>query len=155
MIGKDAIRYMLASKAASTHMDFDLDLAVSKNSANPVYYAQYATARASKLIERANSLNVTTNGFDKLTAKKELELIILMDNFSDQVVYAGKSRLPSVICDYIQQLAKLFHSYYSDSVIIDDKDLEMTGQRIALVKAVKQVLSNAFGLIDIEVKEQM
>ncbi|KAJ3615439.1 hypothetical protein Zmor_016418 [Zophobas morio] len=155
MIGKDAIRYMLASKAASTHMDFDLDLAVSKNSANPVYYAQYATARASKLIERAESLNIKATGYDKLTDRKELELIILMDNFSDQVVYAGKSRLPSVICDYIQSLSKLFHSYYSDSTIIDENDLDLTGQRIALVKAVKQVLSNAFGLIDIEVKEHM
>ncbi|KAJ3615587.1 hypothetical protein Zmor_016298 [Zophobas morio] len=155
MIGKDALRYMLASKAASTHMDFDLDLAVSKNSANPVYYAQYATARASKLIKRAIELNANSNSLDKLILPKEQELIILLDNFTDQVVYAGKSRLPSVVCDYIQSLSKAFHSYYSDTTIVDEKDLELTGQRIELVKAVKQVLSNAFALIDIEVKEQM
>jgi arginyl-tRNA synthetase len=117
MIGKDSIRYMLASKAPSTHMDFDLDLAVAKNSANPVYYAQYATARASKLITKAAELKLESDKFDLLVAPKEKELMILLDNFVDQVVYSG--------------------------------------QRINLVKAIRQVLSNAFALIDIAVIEHM
>jgi arginyl-tRNA synthetase len=155
MIGKDSIRYMLASKAPSTHMDFDLDLAVAKNSANPVYYAQYATARASKLITKAAELKLESDKFDLLVAPKEKELMILLDNFVDQVVYAGKSRLPSVICDYIQTLAKAFHSYYSDAPIIDESNRALSGQRINLVKAIRQVLSNAFALIDIAVIEHM
>ncbi|AUM63056.1 arginine--tRNA ligase [Spiroplasma monobiae] len=155
MVGKDAIRYMLVSKTPSSHMDFDLDLALEKNSTNPVYYAQYATARCNKIIQSLDNLDLKINKEIKFESQKEKELIILLDSFNSIIEYAGSSRLPNIVCDYIQTLAKAFHSYYSETKILDNDNKKLTNQRVLLVKSVYQVLSNAFGLIGIEVKDSM
>lgn len=157
MVGKDPIRYMLVSKAPSSHMDFDLDVAVQKNSTNPVYYAQYATARCSKIINKAkvDGLYDEKVGFDLLTSEKEKQIAILIDSFNKTVEYAASSRLPSIICDFIQNLAKKFHSYYADTKVFDIDDEKLTKQRVQFVAAVYQVLANAFKLIGIEVINEM
>lgn len=157
MIGKDSIRYMLASKPPSSHMDFDLDIIVEKNSTNPLYYVQYATARCSKIINKAKKekLFIQTSDFDLLTNDKEKQLIILMDSFNKTVEYSATSRFPSVVCDFIQNLAKKFHSYYADTKIFDENNKILTEQRVQLVAAVYQVLTNAFGLIGINVVDEM
>ncbi|QHX37082.1 arginine--tRNA ligase [Spiroplasma sp. BIUS-1] len=155
MVGKDSIRYMLVSKTPSSHMDFDLDLALEKNSTNPVYYAQYATARCNKIINTLNNINLETNKQIIFESQKEKELIILLDSFNSVVEYAGSSRLPNIICDYIQSLAKAFHSYYAETKILDNENTEVTNQRVLLVKSIYQVLSNAFDLIGIDVKDTM
>ncbi|AUB32176.1 arginine--tRNA ligase [Spiroplasma floricola] len=155
MVGKDAIRYMLVSKTPSSHMEFDLDMAVQRNSTNPVYYAQYATARCNKIIKSFNNLNLKVNKEIIYESQKEKELIILLDSFNSVIEYAASSRLPNIVCDYIQTLAKTFHSYYSETKILDNNNEQLSNQRILLVKSIYQVLSNAFNLIGIEVKDSM
>ncbi|QEH61552.1 arginyl-tRNA synthetase [Spiroplasma chinense] len=157
MVGKDSLRYMLLSKTPSSHMDFDIDIAYQKNSTNPVFYAQYATARCNKIILKAEENNIDLNGvkITDLTSEKEKQLIILLDSFNKTVEYAASSRLPNIITDYIQNIAKRFHSYYADSKIFDLDNIELTKQRVLLTKAIFQVLSNAFGLIGIEVIKEM
>ncbi|QGS51664.1 arginyl-tRNA synthetase [Spiroplasma tabanidicola] len=157
MVGKDSIRYMLVSKNPSSHMDFDLDVVLKKNSTNPVYYAQYATARAYKIIQKANDLNwdLNNSNFNLLSTQKEKEIILLLDAFNKTVEYSANNRLPSVICDYIQNLAKRFHSYYSDFKVIDEENVDLSTQRCQLVKAIYQVLSNCFDLIGIDVINSM
>ncbi|AXK51450.1 arginine--tRNA ligase [Spiroplasma alleghenense] len=157
LVGKDALRYMLSSKTASSHMDFDLDIVAKKNSSNPVYYAQYATARSFKVINQGKEHNIPEKltNFDLLKEEKEIQIMLTLDKFSKNVEYAGKERAPHIICDYIQTLVKQFHSYYSDSKIVDAKNVELSSQRVALTKAVYQVLSNAFKLIAIDVVNKM
>ncbi|WP_237243798.1 DALR anticodon-binding domain-containing protein [Spiroplasma clarkii] len=157
MVGKDSIRYMLVSKTPSSHMDFDLDVAVQKNSTNPVYYAQYATARCSKIINKAKADGLYDEkiSFDLLTSVKERQLLILLDSFNKTVEYAASSRLPNIICDFIQNLAKRFHSYYADVKFFDIADEKLTKQRVQLVSAIYQVLANAFDLVGIEVINEM
>ncbi|WP_338985073.1 arginine--tRNA ligase [Spiroplasma endosymbiont of Diplazon laetatorius] len=155
MVGKDAIRYMLVSKTPSSHMDFDLDLALEKNSTNPVYYAQYATARCNKIIKSLDNFDLKVKSEIKFESQKEKELIILLDSFNSIIEYAGSSRLPNIVCDYIQTLAKTFHSYYSETKILDNENKDVTNQKVLLVKSVYQVLSNAFHLVGIDVKDSM
>ncbi|AOG60158.1 arginyl-tRNA synthetase [Spiroplasma helicoides] len=157
MVGKDSTRYMLVSKPPTSHMDFDLDLVMSKNSANPVYYAQYATARAFKILEKAQEHGLTLNNtnFNLLDNEKEKQIIMLLDSFNKTIEYAATSRLPSVVCDYIQNLAKKFHSYYSEFKFFDEQNKELSTQRCILVEAIYQVLSNAFNLIGIDVVNEM
>ncbi|AGR42550.1 arginine--tRNA ligase [Spiroplasma diminutum] len=155
MVGKDSIRYMLVSKTPSSHMDFDLDLALEKNSNNPVYYAQYATARCNKIINNFENLDTNIDESLIFETQKEKELIILLDSFNSIVEYSASSRLPNVICDYIQSLSKLFHSYYSETKILDNSNLRLSNQKVLLVKSIYQVLSNAFNLIGIDVKDNM
>ncbi|WP_339020887.1 arginine--tRNA ligase [Spiroplasma endosymbiont of Atherix ibis] len=155
MVGKDAIRYMLVSKTPSSHMEFDLDLALQKNSTNPVYYAQYATARCNKIINNFNYLKLLIDKKIIFETQKEKELIILLDSFNSIIEYAASSRLPNIVCDYIQTLAKTFHSYYSETKILDDNNEQLSNQRVLLVKSIYQVLSSALSLIGIEVKDSM
>ncbi|WP_339029988.1 arginine--tRNA ligase [Spiroplasma endosymbiont of Cantharis nigra] len=155
MVGKDCIRYTLVSKTPSSHMDFDLDLALEKNSTNPVYYAQYATARCNKIISSFKNLKLEINKSIKFENQKEKEIIILLDSFNSILEYSASSRLPNIICDFIQSLSKYFHSYYAETKILDDENIVLTNQRVLLIKSVYQVLSNAFNLIGIDVKNSM
>jgi arginyl-tRNA synthetase len=157
VMGKDALRYMLASKASSSHMDLDLDLIKQKNASNPVYYAQYATARLNSILRQAKEQKLVANvePNNLLKGTKELELLILLDNFSEIVRQAALNRAPNIMTDYIQKVATFFHSYYSESKIIDLKQLELTQARLGLVEATLQVLSNAFDLIGLNVVQEM
>ncbi len=155
MVGKDCIRYTLVSKTPSSHMDFDLDLALEKNSTNPVYYAQYATARCNKIISSFKNLKLEINKSIEFENQKEKEIIILLDSFNSILEYSASSRLPNIICDFIQSLSKYFHSYYAETKILDDENISLTNQRVLLIKSVYQVLSNAFNLIGIDVKNSM
>lgn len=157
LIGKDALRYMLASKTPSSQMDLDVDLLQQKNSANPVYYAQYATARAHSLLRQAKEKNLhpRMTATKLLKSAKEVDLLVTLDNFSEIIHIAATNRAPQLITDYIQNLAKQFHSYYTNTPIIDETNLELSEYRLGLVKAVLQVLTNAFYLIGLTVKEKM
>ncbi|AHI53637.1 arginyl-tRNA synthetase [Spiroplasma sabaudiense Ar-1343] len=157
LVGKNSLRYMLASKTPSSHMDFDLDIVTKKNSSNPVYYAQYATARSNKVIQQAKEQNIleVTKDFDLLTEEKEVQLLLTLDRFAKNVDYAAKERLPHIICDYIQTLTKQFHSYYSEFKIIDIEHPKLSSQRVALTKGVYQTLSNALKLIAVDIIDEM
>ncbi|WP_339034125.1 arginine--tRNA ligase [Spiroplasma endosymbiont of Cantharis rufa] len=155
MVGKDCIRYTLVSKTPSSHMDFDLDLALEKNSTNPVYYAQYATARCNKIISSFKNIKLEINKSIEFENQKEKEIIILLDSFNSIIEYSASSRLPNIICDFIQSLSKYFHSYYAETKILDYENISLTNQRVLLIKSIYQVLSNAFNLIGIDVKNSM
>ncbi|WP_434341674.1 arginine--tRNA ligase [Mycoplasma putrefaciens] len=157
MVGKDALRYMLASKSSSSHMDLDLDLVSQKNASNPVYYAKYATARCNSILKQAKEKNLDFNfkPTNLLTHEKEIELLVTLDNFTEVIKSAAKNYAPHQICDYIQIIAKQFHSYYADIKIIDQANIVLTTARLGLVKAVLQVLENSFDLIGIEATKEM
>ncbi|WP_338971755.1 arginine--tRNA ligase [Spiroplasma endosymbiont of Panorpa germanica] len=157
LVGKDSLRYMLSSKTASSHMDFDLDIVAKKNSSNPVYYAKYATARSFKVLKQAeeNKIPQAKDDFGLLTSEKEIQIMLTLDKFTKTVEYAAKERAPHIICDYVQTLVRQFHSYYSESKIVDTENKPLSSQRTALVKSVYQVLSNAFKLIGINVVNEM
>lgn len=157
MVGKDALRYMLASKSSSSHMDLDLDLIQQKNASNPVYYAKYATARCNSVLNQAKEKNIDMKfeSTNLLTNDKEIELLLTLDNFKEVIKMACKNTAPHQICDYIQSIAKQFHSYYSDLKIIDESNLELTKARLNLVKTTLQVLENLFDIIGIEAPKKM
>ncbi|MBY7704410.1 hypothetical protein JIY74_29700 [Vibrio harveyi] len=157
MVGKDALRYMLASKSSSSHMDLDLDLIQQKNASNPVYYAKYATARCNSVLNQAKEKNIDMKfeSTNLLTNDKEIELLLTLDNFKEVIKMACKNTAPHQICDYIQSIAKQFHSYYSDVKIIDESNLELTKARLNLVKTTLQVLENLFDIIGIEAPKKM
>ncbi|MDQ0568067.1 arginine--tRNA ligase [Mycoplasma yeatsii] len=157
MVGKDALRYMLASKSSSSHMDLDLDLIQQKNASNPVYYAKYATARCNSVLNQAEEKNIDIKfeSTNLLTNDKEIELLLTLDNFKEVIKMACKNTAPHQICDYIQSIAKQFHSYYSDIKIIDESNIELTRARLNLVKATLQVLENLFDIIGIEAPKKM
>ncbi|ATG97270.1 arginine--tRNA ligase [Mesoplasma lactucae] len=157
IVGKDALRYMLASKASDSHMDLDLDVIKQKNASNPVYYAQYATARLNSVLEQGSERGLKPK-FDQtalLKEKKEQDLLITLDSFQETVETAIRNRAPQMITEYIQTIARQFHSYYADFKIVDVDNLDLTQARLGLAASTLQVLKNAFGLIGITPKEEM
>lgn len=155
-IGVDAARYFFVSKAASSPFDFDLGLAKSKSNENPVYYAQYAHARMCSILAQAKNAGIdVTDHYELLTHEKEIELVKHINEFRNEIIESAKLRAPHKIANYIQRLAQLFHSFYNDCYVIDDKNKELSAQRLSLVVASQMTLKNALNLIGVEAPEKM
>lgn len=155
-IGVDATRYFFVSKAANTPFDFDIGLAKSKSNENPVYYAQYAHARMCSIKVQAKKSHVTCSAeFDLLVNNKEIELVKHINEFRNVIIDSAINRTPHKIANYIQRLAQLFHSFYNECYVIDENNLELSGQRLALVEATRITMANALDLIGVSAPEKM
>ncbi len=153
-VGVDAVRYFFVQRAVDTHFDFDVALAKKQTNDNPVYYAQYAHARICSILKRAPEFAACTN-YDRLTHEKEIDLLKYINEFVSVVADAAKTRAPHKVCNYIHKLASYFHSFYNACKVIDENDVELSAQRVALLKATKITLKNALYLIGIEALEEM
>lgn len=155
-IGVDATRYFFVSKAANTPFDFDITLAKSKSSENPVYYAQYAHARMCSILSQAKTQNLNnSNSFELLNHEKEIELVKHINEFRNEIIDSSKARMPHKMANYIQKLAMMFHSFYNECHVIDMENIELSKQRLALVEATKITLKNALELLGVSAPEKM
>lgn len=157
-VGVDAMRYFLTARSPDTHLDFDLDLAVSQSNENPVYYVQYAHARICSVfrqaVEQGIALADPPAGLHRLTEEKEVDLMKKLAAFPEEIVAAAEALEPHRIVRYVYDLAALFHSYYNAERILTD-DAELTQGRLALAKAVQTVLRNGLRLIGVSAPERM
>ena len=152
--GVDAARYFFVMRAASGHLDFDLDLAVKQSSDNPVYYAQYAHARLSSVLNSASDIKIDETG-SLLKEFSELELAKKLASFEDVVKIASKEKAPYKITNYIHELAEKVHAFYTECRVIDRDNLEVTSARLGLCLASKIVLRNALSLVGVSAPEKM
>ncbi|MFP3718949.1 arginine--tRNA ligase [Niallia circulans] len=157
-VGLDATRYFFAMRSADTHLDFDLDLAVSQSNENPVYYAQYAHARISSILRQGKEQGIELT--DELnaaliTAEKEFDLLKKLGEFPQAVGEAALKRMPHRITNYIYDLASTFHSFYNAEKVLDADNLERTKARLALIQATQITLRNALALIGVSAPEKM
>lgn len=153
-VGVDAARYLFVCHALGEHMDFDITLAQKKTNDNPVYYAQYAYARSQSVLEKGKELRMCEN-YELLIDQKEVDLLKTLNDFVDVVSDAAVTRMPNKICVYIQRLAQYFHSYYGSCKINDVENLELTNERLCLVKAVSIVMKNALNLLGVSAPSKM
>ncbi len=156
-VGLDAVRYFFVKTAGDSHMDFDLDLAVSQSNENPVYYAQYAHARISSILRSASEQGfaVSTDNLNLLTAEKEIDLLKKVGDFPKVVADAAKHRTPHRVANYIQETAAAFHSFYNAEKVLDASNKELTEARLALITAVRTTIANALRLIGVSAPEKM
>lgn len=153
-VGVDAARYFFVSRAASSHLDFDLNLALEQSSSNPVYYAQYAHARLSKVLELAKDIEIDENAA-KLGQKQEMDLLKTLIEFPKTIQNAAKNRGPHMVATYIQDLASKIHAFYTECRVIDREHLDVTASRLALAKASRIVMKNALNVIGVSAPETM
>ena len=156
-VGLDAVRYFFVKTAGDSHMDFDLDLAVSQSNENPVYYAQYAHARISSILRAASEqgFEASLENLNLLVAEKEEDVLKKVGAFPQIVADAAKHRTPHRIANYIQDLAAAFHSFYNAEKVLNQDNKELTQARLALITAVKTTLANALKLIGVSAPEKM
>jgi arginyl-tRNA synthetase len=152
-VGVDPVRYFFAARALSTPMDLDLDLALRKTNENPVYYAQYAHARIHSIFAKANRTITKVTTFHHLNDVAH-PLLMSLSEYPLVIQEAAQKRIPHRITQYIQTLAGLFHSYYSEQVIVSD-DPVATNEQLLLIQAVARVLQDALQLIGVSAPERM
>ncbi len=153
-VGCDAARWFFVSKDVSSHMDFDFNFARKKSEDNPVYYAQYAHARMCSILRQCPEIRPVET-FDLLTDQKEIELMKYLNEFPSVVADAARTRMPNKICQYIQTVARLFHSFYGLCRVNDCMNPELSNQRASLVTAAKITMKNALYLIGVSAPEKM
>ncbi|NLB11200.1 arginine--tRNA ligase [bacterium] len=153
-IGVDPLRYFFCSRDVSSHLDFDLDLAVKQSADNPVYYAQYAHARICSILKMAPSFK-KQEVYSLLTHEKEVELLKLNTDLPNEVASAAKTRGPKTISNYIQLLAQAFHAFYGLCKVIDSKNPKLSNERCGLLLACKITMKNALNLIGVSAPEKM
>ncbi len=150
----DAVRYFFVNRAVDTHFDFDLGLARKQSNDNPVFYAQYAYARMCSIL-RNIEFTTSVENYDLLTHDKEIQLMKYINEFPSVVSDAALQRAPHKVCNYIQKLASLFHSFYGACKVNDKENEALSAQRLDLLKACKITLNNALELIGVEAIEKM
>lgn len=159
-VGRDATRYFLSARSATSQLTFDIDLALSQSNDNPVYYIQYAHARICSILRKMSEQNLNwdqTNGLanlDALTEDHEKLLANKLARFPEVIAVAGTQNAPHMIANYLHELASDFHTYYNaHKTIVDDANLR--DARICLTQAVRQVLANGLDLMGISAPEEM
>ena len=158
-ISVDAARYFFNSRAATTPLDFDLDLAVREDSENPVYYVQYAHARICSLISRLaeeGSVVPQAEAVDAalFTAPEELALVKALAQYPEEIHLAARDYDPSRINRYLVALAGDFHRFYN-ACRIKGEEPAVLAARLKLADTVRSVLANGMGLLGVSAPEKM
>lgn len=153
-VGVDAVRYFFVSRAASSHLDFDLDLASKMESSNPVFYAQYAHARLATVLEKGKDYELDLEG-KELNHEKEVALLKILVDFPKEIAQCALNRAPYKMTNYIQKLATAIHEFYTECRVIDESNTSLTSSRLALAKASKIVMKNALDTIGVNAPEKM
>jgi len=159
-VGKDAARFFYVMRRSEQHMDFDLQLATSKTSENPVYYVQYAHARVCsvlrQLVEKGLPRDIVSgmNGLTQLTEEHELSLLSTLERYPEMLERAALTHEPHQLILYLRELANDFHTYYNAHQFLVD-DAKLRDARLNLICAVRQVLANGLKLLNINTPESM
>jgi arginyl-tRNA synthetase len=155
-VGNDAARFFYVLRKSDQHLDFDLDLAKSQSTDNPVYYVQYAHARVCSVHEQwgGDAAGLQTADPAPLTLGAEMALLSRLIEYPEVVANAARELSPHFIAFYLRELAAEFHSYYNATRILVP-EIALNRARLALVTAVGQVLRNAFALLGVAAVEKM
>jgi arginyl-tRNA synthetase len=155
-VGNDATRFFYVLRKSDQHLDFDLDLAKSESTDNPVYYVQYAHARLCSVFAQwgGDPARLERASLDALTHARELALMQRIAEFPELVQNAARELAPHSIAFYLRELAGEFHSYYNaERILLEDETARMA--RLALCAALRQVLANGLSLLGVRAPEKM
>ncbi|UOD34175.1 arginine--tRNA ligase [Deferribacteraceae bacterium V6Fe1] len=157
-VGSDAARYFYIMRDINSQFEFDIDLAKSKTSDNPVYYIQYAHARVCSILRNAEEKNIryeVGKFLNKLDSEQDIALIKKLYEFKSVLETACRTREPHRIPYYLQDLAALFHNYYKNNQVLIEDDVETTSARVTLSLGVKEVIKFALSLIGVGAPDKM
>lgn len=155
----DAARFFFNLREPNSHFDFDLDLAVSQTSQNPVYYVQYAHARICSVLKKMSEEGIEVKSLDKaalsvLTAPEEQEMIKHLATLPNVINEAAKAYDPAKVTKYVIDLATMYHKFYNNCRIMGEDESVMQA-RLSLSLAVKQVIKNILDMLKITCPESM
>ena len=156
----DVARYFFLMRANNTHLDFNIELAITHASENPVFYIQYAHARCCSIFEQGNEQGIAPKpiedvSLELLTESMEHELIRKLAEFPSAVVLSAEAREAHRVPHYLHELAGIFHPYYNQHRVLDPSDMGKTHARLILIQSVQTVLKNGLTLLGISAPASM
>jgi arginyl-tRNA synthetase len=157
-VGVDAARWFFGARSHTTGIDFDIELARTQSSDNPVYYVQYAHARICSILAKASAAGLSaagslvgTLGEDPVTIGLAREVLRLPEVVED----AAAEQQTQGVTAYATELATTFHAFYRDRRVVDPAEPARSTGRLALVDATRLALRNTLGLLGISAPERM
>ncbi len=157
-VGTDAARFMFLSRKSDSKLDFDLSLVKQRTMDNPVYYVQYAYARVQALHRRAaeRGVDLSLAGDPALlTREDELDLLRLLNRFSQVAEDAAANLAPHYISYYLMELAGALHKYYANQQILGSESPELAAARLRLLRAVARTVANGLDLLGVSAPDSM
>lgn len=169
-VGADATRFMLLFRRNDAAMDFDFALVKEQTRDNPVFYVQYAHARAYSIFRTANrdlpALDLSPEALalaeiERIQTPEELDLVRVLAAWPRTVAAAAVAHEPHRIAFYVHDLASAFHSFWAkgkDDVslrFVNADDPKLTLARLALVDAVRQVLVNGLAILGVSAPTEL
>ncbi|MCS7252958.1 MAG: arginine--tRNA ligase [Armatimonadota bacterium] len=159
--GVDAVRFFLLMRSADSPIDFDVTLATKQSQENPVYYVQYAHARACSIFKQASidrhpaltvpkdkvNLSLLTHSSEQLLMREVAELL-------DIVSEAALRYEPHRLTSYAHQLATAFHSFYTSCRVLGDDEM-LSAARLMLTDAARIAIRNTLALMGVSAPTQM
>lgn len=154
-IGCDSARYFFATRSLDGQMDFDINLALKKSNENPFFYVGYAHARICSILNDAKEKNLKINCNIKDAIDTDSKALILkVYEFTDVIEAAALKKEPHLITNYVYELASMFHNYYGKHRILTD-DVNISEQRLGIIKSVGITINNALRLIGVKAPSKM
>jgi len=159
-VGNDAARFYYVSRSNDQHLDFDLDVAKSQSTDNPVYYIQYAHARVASVFRQLAEKSLQwdrANGqahLDLLAEPQEKTLMTTLSRYPEVVELAANNRAPQHLVHYLRDLANDFHTYYNAHAFIVD-DAALRDARLTLISATRNVIANGLGILGVSAPDKM
>jgi len=159
-VGPDAARWFFGSRATTTAIDFDIELAKRQSNENPVYYVQYAHARCCSILRNAKERTMQASTADAaalLRHPAEQALVRELLRLPDVVSDAATRRETHEVPKYCLEVAALFSQFYRDCRVLTDdpEEARFSAARLALVDAVRLVLAHGLGTLGISAPETM
>ncbi len=162
-VGKDAARFLFLTRRPESQLDFDIEVAKRQTLDNPVYYVQYAHARACSMARRAAEAGIQAPhpeaDVSRLTLPEELDILKRLALYPEMVAGAALGHEPHRVTTFLQELAAAFHGYFTRYKDSDERvisaDRELSRARLLMVAAVRQVVANGLGLLGVTAPERM
>ena len=155
-VGGDVVRYFFIMRNMSSHLNFDIDIAKKQSDENPVFYLQYAHARIASILRMTAEQNIelSVDNLNLLTTLSEKNLAKKLHSFSEELQFSAENFEPHRMANYLEELASLFHKFYTECRIIGSEK-ELAEARIALAVATKSVLKNGLTILGLSAPERM
>ncbi len=155
-VGNDAARFFYVLRKSDQHLDFDLDLAKSQSTDNPVYYIQYAHARICSVLAAWGGVESDLIGANTrlLTHAQELALLRRLGEFPETLANAARDLAPHLVAYYLKELAADLHGLYVACRFLEENQ-ELKLARLALIAATRHVLRAGLGMLGVSAPARM
>lgn len=160
-VGADAARFLFLSRKSDSPLDFDLDLARQRNMDNPVYYVQYGHARVCAVLRRAAERGLTVPDLPDeaflapLDTPEDMSILRKLAGYGDMLESAAGALAVHHVSHYLGELAGMLHSYYAKHQVLAEDEPARSLARLALLRAVGQVLASGLDILGVTAPESM